>query len=121
MSAVEWAFVEAMVARLITEGPRPFTAEAMAHVDDFLKYLRERTLAPSVGPGYYQNTLEIWWDCDASTEPCSTVQFVVHPKMIEVYSFSGRHVTGIQEIPHVTGEPFPQEIDATLPPKGETG
>jgi hypothetical protein len=110
----DWSSVEAEVDRIVAESDPPFTAETIAHVGDFLKYLRERTAAPKVGRGYWP-TLNIWWEHAAATSPATTAQFEVFARKIEIYQFQGGHVEGIQEIPHVAGEPFPQEIEAALP------
>jgi hypothetical protein len=112
--ADEWSSVEAEVDRIFAESDPPFAAETIAHVGDFLKYLRGRTAVPKVGRGYWA-TLNIWWEHDAATEPATTAQFEVFAQKIEVYRFRGRHVEAIQEIQHVAGEPFPQEIEDALP------
>ena len=109
-----WSSVEAEVDRIVAASDPPFASETIAHIGDFLKYLRERTAAPKVGRGYWP-TLNIWWEYAAAREPATTAEFEVFAERIEVYRFRGRHTEGIQEIPHVAGEPFPQEIEAALP------
>jgi hypothetical protein len=110
----DWSSVEAEVNRIIAESDPPFAAETIAHVGDFLKFLRERTAAPKVERGYWP-TFNIWWEYVAGAEPATTATFEVFARKIEISLFRGAHWEGVQEIPHVAGDPFPQEIEAALP------
>ena len=89
----EWDAVEAEVARIIAESPKPFTVETVAQIDDFLKYLRGRTIVPEVAKGYW-STLRVMWD-HTSLGP---LEIEVHGGHLEIYRFrengegNGRHL-----------------------------
>ncbi|HEU5093656.1 MAG TPA: hypothetical protein VFT77_00815 [Reyranella sp.] len=80
MTVDDWTSVESEVGRIVAESDPPFATETIAHLHDFLKYLREkRTAAPKVRRGYWP-TLNIWWEYNAAAMPVTTAQFEVFAK-----------------------------------------
>lgn len=104
-----WASVEAAVRRIIAESAEPFTAGTVAQINDFLKYLRERTAPPMVTRGYWP-TLCVAWESNKE------LSFEIFDDRIEIYYSRDRDLR-IRHIPHVVGEPFAAEIEAALPTK----
>jgi hypothetical protein len=104
----EWDTVEAEVARIIAESAEPFTAGTISQINDFLKYLRERTAPPMVGRGYWPSLWVAW-------ESKKELSFEVYDDRIEIYHSRYRDLR-IRHISHVVGEPFPDEIGVELPP-----
>lgn len=113
--ARSWTQVDADLGRIVAESDPPLSVETIAHAQEFLKYLRERTVVPTVGRGY-DPTLAIWWDYDAGSEPATTTQFEVYAHSIEVRIFRGMLVEAIEYVRHVAGEPYPPEIEGALLP-----
>ncbi|MDP1965878.1 MAG: hypothetical protein Q8K93_27185 [Reyranella sp.] len=100
-----WTAVETEVARIIAESPKPFTAETVSQIDDFLKYIRGRTTVPEVAKGYW-STLRVMWG--------KTLEIEVFGDRFEIYKFWDGG-SDIRYILHVPGEPFSADLDAELP------
>jgi hypothetical protein len=98
--------VEARVVRIVAESPKPFDAETIAQIQDFLSYLRGRTTIPEVAKGYW-STLRVMWVKDK-------FEIEVFGDRLELYRFHDQR-TDMRNVFHVPGEPFAMDLNAELP------
>jgi hypothetical protein len=104
----DWNDVGVEIDRIIAGSVKPFDADTIANVQDFLAFLRERCVIPVVSKGYW-STILLGWELTAS----GPLQIEVFGDRLEVYHF--KLTFDVWNEAHKAGQPFSARFVAELP------